>query len=502
MEEDTNILIDDNLTSEEVRFLNKLDGELIGDKDNFDISKRKKKKKKNKKDDEDSKRNNNEGDSQLRKSRSRSNHRLRSSSEEYSQEDLEVSTVKRKKTEIKNVELGSSRNSGRVFSSSSNNNVQVSSPVSGQVLYNRLDKGPFIVYIKKKIFQDSDSMTKVVQDDDPKKKKSLMNIEVARLLKLFGIKKFNLLEKFSRNIWQITFESFEEANSALVNEFLKKNNWESYIPREKLFCKGIVREVPLDVDIKELLSEINNYFNNPRSVNAYRLRRKVFSEGKVDWCDTFPVCVTFRSSQVPKAITLWNCKVKVDYFIPNIRQCFKCGQTGHNSNFCEESKEKCLYCGQDKHGNFKDCNRTPKCVNCNGEHKSLSKDCIVVIKLREISQMMGRENISFINARNKYEDDVKRNLLPERSLHHFPRLSPNIEEASYASVVMKDDIKKKLSADRNPREKEISEENKIALEELLEAIPQVPDITNLWPRLWKVISLHISLNNGALQKQP
>lgn len=62
--------------------------------------------------------------------------------------------------------------------------------------------------------------------------------------------------------------------------------------------------------------------------------------------DTDMVCITFRTQALPDYITIERTSIKVKYFFPNVRLCYKCGQLRHAKTFCKQADENCLNCGE------------------------------------------------------------------------------------------------------------------------------------------------------------
>lgn len=59
------------------------------------------------------------------------------------------------------------------------------------------------------------------------------------------------------------------------------------------------------------------------------------------------VKVGFKVSEIPKEIIINYSILKVEFYYPIVRQCFKCGRLGHTRNRCR-SRSRCLQCGKDR----------------------------------------------------------------------------------------------------------------------------------------------------------
>lgn len=145
--------------------------------------------------------------------------------------------------------------------------------LNAPVKYERGDKGPYFVMIQRDM-------------DDKEKYTPLLTLQVCKLLDRAGMK-YKSIDPVSRKAWNVNFGTMDEANRALSNKYLKEMKLKATLPMHKLFNKGTVRGIPLDMSIPELLRKINEE-NSVKAVNGFRLkRRQVNEDGQVEWQDTF-----------------------------------------------------------------------------------------------------------------------------------------------------------------------------------------------------------------------
>ena len=91
---------------------------------------------------------------------------------------------------------------------------------------------------------------------------------------------------------------------------------------------------------------------------------------------TNTIILTFESHVPPKQIKAGHLNVKVDLYIPQPTQCFKCQRFGHHRQNCNINNT-CPRCGEEGHIETREiqCQKNPKCVNCGENHSAYSKDC-------------------------------------------------------------------------------------------------------------------------------
>lgn len=162
----------------------------------------------------------------------------------------------------------------------------------------------------------------------------------------------------------------------------------------------VIRGVPVDVSEEELWMELKT--SNPNLCferdDIYRMKRRAYVEGAVQYINTTSVKISLRSMSIPSHVFTWKTRLEAAPYIPVIRQCYNCGQLSHSTKFCTNTP-KCLTCGQDKHKAEAPCSNIPLCLNCGGKHCSLAKDCPEVILKRRITEAMALQNIDFNTAK-------------------------------------------------------------------------------------------------------
>ncbi|EZA55671.1 hypothetical protein X777_04180 [Ooceraea biroi] len=262
----------------------------------------------------------------------------------------------------------------------------------------KADSSPPIRYIKSDSGPFRTILTFQPTEEDGKRSPPL-DMEIARTLTRMGVV-FNLVERIGRLKWIIFFKNCSDANNACNNLFVKESRYSIHIPWYFVYRKIVIKGVSTDVTSEECWEELSgsNKEYKFRKDDILRMRRRKEVNGEVTFVDTTSIRVNIRSASSPSYVYMWRTKLPAVAFIPNIRQCFNCGQLDHSTNFCKHSA-KCLMCGEDKHENSTRCTRIPKCVNCSGKYPSLARECPEVITKRRTTELMASQNIDFNTRR-------------------------------------------------------------------------------------------------------
>lgn len=296
------------------------------------------------------------------------------------QEGEDDAGVKKKKAEAKS----QSPASGKILTENNSRPKIFTEPAGKSVIhFARTDCGPFkaILSVKERTVD--------------KLKSPPRDLEVTRALYRIGVK-YTELERIGRIKWVIFFESRGQANSAMDNPLWQESKYKVEIPWAMVHRNVVIRRIPLDISVKELVDEIRESNPGIPIVEATHLKRKTNKDGSTEWEDTESVKLTIRSVSCPSYIILWKVKINVYPFVPQIRRCFNCGQLSHNTNFYK-NQEKCLRCGEAKYQDA--CVRPESHVNCKGPHRSLHPKCPEVVEKTAITRVMAERNIGFNEAK-------------------------------------------------------------------------------------------------------
>ncbi|XP_052745970.1 uncharacterized protein LOC128199646 [Bicyclus anynana] len=255
--------------------------------------------------------------------------------------------------------------------------------------YGPNDLGPFIVHI-----------TRI--EPDPAAGLSLRPIKIGLLLTKNNIENIvrDGVKSVGRNRVSIEFKRGEDANTFLQHKCLNGCKLKASIPAFNVTRMGLVRGVPKEWSMVELVESLELPENCGKVLKARRLNRKIINEGTPSWVPTQSVVLTFSGQVLPKHIYAYYTLMVVEkYLLPTI-QCHSCCRFGHVKLQCR-SKPRCFKCGQEHFG--ESCQLTENalsCVLCTGKHQATYKDCPEHQRQRNIKIMMSENNISYIEAAN------------------------------------------------------------------------------------------------------
>lgn len=260
-----------------------------------------------------------------------------------------------------------------------------------EMFYTEYDLGPFFVYIE--------STDKVGYNLGKSN-----NIKIAR--DIFNLKLNNVkrISNKGQNRIAVEFLNSQAANNMVKNKDLIGRGYKIFIPFNFVTCKGICRQVDMDLTEDELLncSSAGSYAGQKiKILSVRRLNRKVVNEldKSISYEPTATVLFTFKGVVLPKVIQFYHLERSVEIYIPPVTQCYRCLRFGHTKTNCK-GKERCFNCGiEDKHSkdnvNFS-CNT--QCFYCKQEHKSNSKICPEYTRQKNIKELMAFENYTFYDA--------------------------------------------------------------------------------------------------------
>lgn len=227
----------------------------------------------------------------------------------------------------KHVDLTSiNSDSNTVFTNSNNHKNRV----IYQRKYNIQDKPPYVVHV-----QSKDNIIP-----------SAHHLMISRIILKSNIKNIINTKKIGRGRLLLEFQSFDSANRLLDDQTLASKNLIAFIPSYKTHCIGIIRDIPIELNISE---EVDFLESRVKIIDIKRLNRRIKENNEFKYIPFRSIQITFDGSVLPKEIFLYKMKYEVFPYIPRTKVCYSCFRVGHVGSNCR-AKARCLYCGQGKHG--------------------------------------------------------------------------------------------------------------------------------------------------------
>lgn len=178
--------------------------------------------------------------------------------------DLKEYDNKREQLKVKqnpSTGVNSNKKSGNNLLMSGDDNT------SNKFKYDRLNKTPYIVFVRKL--------------GERNISKSISVIVASRLLTKANIK-FKVIEPHAWNTWKIIFDSYQEANASISNKFFSELGLLLYIPKYKILRKGVIKGIPMDISLDEIRINLVQDNQKVQFENIFRLKRKDQSFQKMD----------------------------------------------------------------------------------------------------------------------------------------------------------------------------------------------------------------------------
>lgn len=162
--------------------------------------------------------------------------------------------------------------------------------------------------------------------------------------------------------------------------------------------KGMIYGIPLNVNMKELVENLR--MKNRSVKSAVRMTRGV------EKVETESVLVEFETKEVPKEVYYGFMRYSIREYVPKPMRCYNCQEFGHMANVCK-GKRRCARCsGDHEYGKCGEEVR-PKCCNCGGNHSVAFWGCEVMKKEVKVQQIKLKENISYVEAVKRTEQEKK-----------------------------------------------------------------------------------------------
>lgn len=270
---------------------------------------------------------------------------------------------------------------------SNNSKISVSTQppqVLTRTLYESTDASPFIIHVQKETSDNTTTLHPVAFGHFLKKNcyKNIIN---------------GSLKRIGRNRITISFNKFEDANLFISDPSLTKHNFKAYIPSFSITRMGLVRGVPTEWTVEDIIENVSVPIGCGKVIKARRFNYKVHGTTPV-WKPSQTVVLTFDGQVLPKRVFLCYNALSVElYTFPTI-QCFNCCRFGHTKLQCKSSP-RCYKCGQNHTADTCDLEEDcAKCFLCGGFHFAISKSCQELERQKRIKVYMAQNSVSYAEA--------------------------------------------------------------------------------------------------------
>lgn len=214
-------------------------------------------------------------------------------------------------------------------------------------------------------------------------------IALAKMLRKHNVDDIKRIKYKSSFKVLILFNCQEKADVLLKCKAIADLGLRCQMTFELNLCYGILKQMDLEIDIKELHNSLKCDYE---IISLIRLKR-LNEEGV--WIESETIRIGFKSSTLPPYVYGYGCRFKVEPYTFPVSQCSGCWKYGHIRKYCPKNKVFCPKCGQ----NHVNCEtKDYKCLNCGGPHMSLDKTCPIFYKEKQIRDIMSKETCSYRKA--------------------------------------------------------------------------------------------------------
>lgn len=290
--------------------------------------------------------------------------------------------------------------------------------------YNYRSQGPFEVYMESKL-----------------KDKNIGNLHTLSLAKKIfdlNLSDFKKIIKKGKNRISIIFKSYQAANE-FHKTFKNSEEYNVYIPINKVTCKGIIKQVDIDFSDEDIKKYSDTNVKECNVLQVRRLSRKVRGSEKneISYEPTGTVCLAFSGTILPREVSICGMIFVVSPYILPVIQCYNCLLYGHTKKLCR-GKSKCIRCGDEQHQSDENSLCNLNCYHCNGtDHTAIQRICPEFTRQKKIKEIMSLDNKTYFDAcemvaplKNKIRGAASFN----RRAEDFPSLQVPSEQSNTINV--------------------------------------------------------------------
>ena len=204
-----------------------------------------------------------------------------------------------------------------------------------------------------------------------------------------GISHFSKNSK--RQLLVVTVKGDAPNDLTQLLQVTKLGSWsvKCRLPLNQTMCSGVIGPFGEDISDEELTAALKE--SGHKDVSAARIlkgRQQIrTSMFKID----------FPSSTLPAYLYVGYQRFKVNPFVADPWQCYKCQNFGHNAASCKGSP-RCVACSGAH--SVKDCHHTgsPRCCNCGGPHTANYGGCPRMKQAKQVEKTRSCSKISYRDA--------------------------------------------------------------------------------------------------------
>lgn len=184
--------------------------------------------------------------------------------------------------------------------------------------YCSTDNGPFSVYIEKTCTDNKESLNAI----------KVGGVILSELPELDN--KIKNIAPIGRNRIKIIFSHYQDANTLVSSNKLKKYGIIAYIPGFILHSKGVIRGVYKAYSedyLKKIIKPFDRNLSNSQVTEVKRINRKVNKDdtsSNAEYTPTQSIIVTFKSQILPKFVVVNKVRCEVEPYIQRVLLCYNC----------------------------------------------------------------------------------------------------------------------------------------------------------------------------------
>lgn len=287
--------------------------------------------------------------------------------------------------------------------------------------YTDSDVAPFVVHVSKTV-------------SDPSAGPTIRPLKFGHFLFRNNIKNVvtDGVKQIGRNRLSVEFKNEHAANTFIDHPALKHGQYEAIIPSYNVTRMGIVRGVPVEWTLEELVQAVEV---PPGFGQAIKKMENITPT----WTPTQTVVLTFNGQKLPPCVYCFFSSLPVEVYVLPTIQCNKCCRFGHISSQCRSSP-RCFVCSQPHEGITCD-KQASTCLFCSGPHPATDPHCPEHARQKSIKLVMSQESVSYLEAsarfpqvRRSYSDTTK-NMLPIITPSPSPPISIPSAPTSYRKTI-------------------------------------------------------------------